>query len=169
MRLAGQVRLRNFLVLAALGVVLVSAGAVGAVMFVGAQAPPAQIPAPNAVPVAAPDAVPEAAPVAPEAAPIVSTPQASGVREVDTLVLSYQGKDIGTDKLKDVTKGKPYKVNLYQDAESTSVDRAKIDLDRDDKWDEKITFAPDKITRQVASKDDEFYDQTLHWNGTAWQ
>ena len=93
---------------------------------------------------------------------------ANAEREADRVALSYIGKDIGTDKLKDVTKGKPFKVNVYQDAGNTSANRAKLDLDRDDKWDEKLTFEPEKITREVAPADDENYTETWHWDGSTW-
>ena len=83
---------------------------------------------------------------------------------------SWQGKDIGGKKKKDVTKGQKCKINLYQDAGNSSVNRLKIDLDRDDKWDEKWTFKDDgSISRKVASKDDEQYDIEQAWSGSAWK
>lgn len=103
-----------------------------------------------------------------ESAPPATPVAATGGREVDTVVLGYQGKNIGSDKLKDVTPGKPYKVNVYQDAGSGSANRAKIDLDRDDKWDEKITFASDGVSREVAPADDEVYSESYRWDGKAW-
>jgi hypothetical protein len=102
------------------------------------------------------------------ASPAPSGPAAGG-RPVDADVMTWRGKDLGTDKKKDVTSGKPYKVNVYQDAGSTTANRAKIDLDRDDKWDEKITFEPTRITREVAPADDEQYTETWHWDGAGWQ
>jgi hypothetical protein len=89
-------------------------------------------------------------------------------REVDKVVLSYVGKPIGADKLKDVTKGKPFKVNVYQDGGSPTANRAKVDLDRDDKWDEKFTFEDGTITRDVAPADDESYTEHLRWDGHGW-
>lgn len=125
-----------------------------------ASAPVAAIEAPVEAPVAATDPVP-AAP-----APAV----AAGARDVDALVLGYQGKDLGSDKAKDVTGGRtPYKVNVYQDAGHPTANRAKIDLDRDEKWDEKVTFEDGKITRQVAPADDENYSQTFHWIDGTWK
>ncbi|MBT3221283.1 MAG: hypothetical protein HN348_19545 [Proteobacteria bacterium] len=97
-----------------------------------------------------------------EASPAAAQPAYHAV------VFGYQGKDIGTTKLKDVTKGKPFKVNVYQDAGSSTVNRAKVDLDRDEKWDEKWTFGTDKVTRQVAPTDDENYTEVWVWNGLDW-
>lgn len=86
-------------------------------------------------------------------------------REVDVLLLlDWNGRSISERKQKDVTKGKPYKVNVYQDVGHDRVNRAKVDLDRDDKWDEKWTFEPDGgVTRQVAPADDESYTVQERW------
>lgn len=71
-------------------------------------------------------------------------------------------------KKKDITKGRPYKINLYQDAGKNSVNRAKVDLDRDDKWDEKWTFDGSNISRKVAPAADESYSESYVWNGAEW-
>jgi hypothetical protein len=89
-------------------------------------------------------------------------------REVDGVVLGYRGRALGSDKLKDVTAGRPYKVNVYQDAGKATANRAKVDLDRDDKWDEKFTFDGDRVERQVAPQDDENYSETWLWDGSGW-
>ena len=89
-------------------------------------------------------------------------------RPVDKDVMQWAGKSLGSDKLKDVTKGRPYKVNLYQDSGKSTMNRAKLDLNRNDKWDEKWTFDGPNITRQVAPADDENYTETYIWNGSAW-
>lgn len=86
-------------------------------------------------------------------------------REVDVLLLlDWTGRSISDRKQKDVTKGKPYKVNVYQDVGHDRVNRAKVDLDRDDKWDEKWTFEADGgVTRKVAPADDESYTVQERW------
>ena len=84
-------------------------------------------------------------------------------------ILGRVGADLGTPKIKDATKGQPYKVNLYQDDGHSTVNRAKVDLDRDDKWDEKWTIDGARISRQVAPADDESYSVEQTWSGTAWQ
>lgn len=103
-----------------------------------------------------------------DSAPPATPVAASGGREVDGIALGYIGKDIGSDKLKDVTPGKAYKVNVYQDPGSSTANRAKIDLDRDDRWDEKLSFAADGVTREVAPKDDEAYSESYTWDGKGW-
>jgi hypothetical protein len=104
-----------------------------------------------------------AAPV-PEAAKVAA---ASGGRPVDDAVLRLlQGP--AQEKIKDATGGTPYKVNLYSD-DRVRWNRVKIDLDRDEKWDEKWTLAADgTIEREVAPNDDEQYSETYLRSGDAW-
>ncbi len=83
------------------------------------------------------------------------------------LVLTWMGKDLGAPKLKDVTKGEPYKINVYQDEGHATANRAKVDRDRDDKWDVTVTFG-DPPSRKVSTQDDEVYDLEEIWNGTEW-
>ena len=97
--------------------------------------------------------------------PAVDTPNQ---RPVDAVVAGMLGKNLGTSKRKDVTRGKPYKVNVYQDDGHTVANRAKVDLDRDDKWDEKWTFADGTISRKVAPNDDEDYTVEQFWQGGDW-
>ena len=98
----------------------------------------------------------------------VAAPELPQMDPVDVALLKWVGKDLGTTKIKDATKGQPFKINVYQDAGSPSANRAKIDLDRDDKWDIKVTFE-EPPTRQVSPKDDEDYTQTQAWTGQAWE
>lgn len=105
---------------------------------------------------------------------LVDTPSPDGVdpasdlRDVDRELLSWAGKDLGRKKIKDARKGRGYKINLYQDAGKTSINRAKVDLDRDDKWDEKWTFDGTNVSRKVAPADDENYTRAYDWSGEAW-
>ena len=103
----------------------------------------------------------------PAAAP---QPQVDGPaeRDVDRAIMQWAGKNLGSDKIKDAVKNQSFKVNLYQDAGQSVMNRAKVDLDRDDKWDEKWTFEGSTITRQVAPNDDENYTETYLWRDKAW-
>lgn len=100
--------------------------------------------------------------------PAQEAPPGPSERDVDRAVMRWAGKDLGSDKIKDASKGQPFKVNLYQDSGQRTMNRAKVDLDRDEKWDEKWTFDGASITRQVAPNDDESYTETYLWNGEAW-
>jgi hypothetical protein len=89
-------------------------------------------------------------------------------RDYDAEVIAWKDKSIASDKEKDVSKGKSYKINVYKDAGQTNVNRAKVDVNRNDKFDEKYTFEPGKITLQRAPADDEQYTETYHWTGSGW-
>jgi hypothetical protein len=104
--------------------------------------------------------------LATDPAPAVAA-AASGGRPVDDAVLrALQGP--AQEKIKDATSGTPYKINLYSD-DRVRWNRVKIDLDRDEKWDEKWTIAADgAIEREVAPADDEVYSETYARSGDAW-
>jgi guanyl-specific ribonuclease Sa len=97
-----------------------------------------------------------------------STPAAAGSRPVDQDMQALL-KSAVQEKIKDGTKGKPYKINLYSD-DGARFNRAKVDLDRDDKWDESWTFKPDGSTeRQVSPADDEKYTELWTLEGGTWR
>jgi hypothetical protein len=113
-------------------------------------------------------------PPVPRPQPPTPTPtpaRASGelaARPYDAEVIAWATRSISGDKQKDVSKGKSYKINVYKDAGHSTVNRAKVDVNRNDKWDEKYSFEPDRITLEIAPADDEQYTQTYHWTGSAW-
>ena len=153
------------MILAGLGGGALCAGVVGAYLVFM----PASKPAPPEPFISVAEESPVGA--APSPQPSVTptaTPTGPGMRPEDVTALEYRGRDIGSDKLKDVSKGRSFKVNVYQDAGHTTANRVKIDLDRDDKWDEKIDFKPEGVIRQVAPNDDENYTQTYHLVDGAW-
>ncbi|MCP4808802.1 MAG: hypothetical protein GY913_01820 [Proteobacteria bacterium] len=86
---------------------------------------------------------------------------------MDDALFRFVGTDLGTDKKKDVLSGAPYKINVYQDAGELTANRAKIDLDRDELWDMKVSLG-DTITRKVSTNDDEAYDIEETWDGQDW-
>ena len=93
-----------------------------------------------------------------------------GLREVDREAFSWQGRTLRSEKVHDATKSKktPYKINVYRDPGHTTVTRLRIDLDRDDRWDEKWTFDGEAVRRLIAPQDDEHYTQTFTWAGNGW-
>jgi hypothetical protein len=52
-------------------------------------------------------------------------------------------------KAKDITGGSGPKINLYDDDQDGKWDRGKVDLDRDDTWDQKWTVKGGKLERKV--------------------
>jgi hypothetical protein len=85
-------------------------------------------------------------------------------------VLKWQNVSIPASKKKDTTRGLPFKVNIYQDDPGAGVNRAKLDLDRDDAWDEKFTFEPGGgVLRKVSPADDENYSELYRLGDTGWE
>lgn len=168
---AGRMKLNNFILLAA----ALTAGLIAFAWFSfsGDEAGPRTTPAPVTRPEVPPPVTQAEVPPPTTPPPAVEPPApAEGgtpPRQVDRITLGFRGKDLRTDKWKDATKGEPYKVNLYQDPGFATTNRAKLDLDRDDKWDEKWTFDGENVVREVAPADDEKYTERYSWTGEAWQ
>lgn len=163
---AGKMKLQNFMLIG--GLVLIGGGVAAYSLWPAAAPSPATPPQPAAQrtqPTQPQSTAPQTE--TPTAATTPPVPQPAG-RAVDREVMAYLGKSISGDKIKDATKGRPYKVNLYQDAGNATVNRAKIDLDRDEKFDEKWTFDGPNISRKVAPADDENYTETYVWGGSDW-
>lgn len=90
------------------------------------------------------------------------------LRDMDQKILAAAAAGVSGDKAKDAIKGGAYKVNLYRDSGKSAVNRAKVDLDRDEKWDEKWTWDGGAVERQVAPADDEKYTEIYVLSGRAW-
>ncbi len=103
--------------------------------------------------------------VAPQPAAATNGPSE---RPADQAVMRFFNKNLGSKKRKDVSSGQPFKINVYQDAGESAANRAKIDLDRDGKWDEKWTFKGSEISRKVSTQDDDNYDKKYVWQKGAW-
>ena len=104
-----------------------------------------------------------------DAATIKGTEEtAPGLRAVDTTMMDLLQSVRPTAKVKDATKGKSYKINLYAD-DGKRFNRAKVDLDRDDAWDESWTIrSPNDVERQVSTKDNGTYDLTFALTPSGW-
>jgi len=152
MPLAGRMKLNTFIAMLAAGVATCGAAAV----IVGPLVLPEPEPAPAVV-----------APV--KTSTTTSAVTASSSATPEAVVMQYAAMNLGMNKKKDVTAGKPFKINLYQDDGHSVMNRAKIDLDRDDKWDEKWTFDGGTITRKVSPADDERYTVEQTWSGSEWR
>jgi hypothetical protein len=160
--LAGRIKLRSFLA------IIVGIGCAG--VFLLFKACKSSDPPPRPEQVLAkkpPEPTPTPDPKPPEPTPTPASNEMAA-RPYDAEVIAWSKKPISGDKVKDASKGKPYKINLYKDAGKPTVNRAKVDANRNDKFDDKYTFEEGKITLQVAPADDEKYTKTYHWTGTAW-
>ena len=97
------------------------------------------------------------------------TTNADGLRPVDQKIIGQLASPASGDKIKDAFSKESYKVNFYREASEQTWSRLKVDLNRNEKWDEKWDVANGQpVKRQVASKDDENYDQTFVWKNGKW-
>ena len=98
--------------------------------------------------------------------------EGGALRPMDREILERARQPIPGAKVKDALPGRPFKVNLYRDDGHAKVNRLKIDLDRDDKWDEKWTLSEEggreEVKRQVAPADDENYSAEYRLRADAW-
>jgi hypothetical protein len=94
------------------------------------------------------------------------------LRDMDSRILARARQGMSGDKVKDAFKGEAWKVNLYSDSQNGTVERLKLDLNRNEKWEEKWTFEKDgadtKVKRQVAPADDENYSVEYRLLGGKW-
>jgi hypothetical protein len=97
-----------------------------------------------------------------------TTTSTSSLPTIDQDVLAVVAKTRVQEKVKDASAGKPYKINLYSD-DGKRFTRAKVDLDRDEKWDESWTFGADGSTeKKVSDNDNDSYDRTLRLYDGKW-
>lgn len=99
------------------------------------------------------------------------SPVNSAGRSADQAVVEFLNRQPNAtgDRIKDAFPRESFKVNIYRDGDSQTWTRLKIDLDRDEKDDEKWTLnngQPDK--RQVSTRDDGNYDREYRWRGAQW-
>ena len=145
---------RTFRNLALAGVAIVVAGGIAAVFASGSDEDNVQTASPK----------PAAAGVAAKASAASQRPS-----DYQAYLTRTLGRPAGAGaKQKDALgRGHP-KVNVYE--ERAVWGRAKVDLDRDDKWDEKWTyFADGRVEKKVAPADDERYTETYSLSNGAWQ
>ncbi len=112
----------------------------------------------------------DAAAVPPDAPTMPVIPAAdNALRPADRDLLEALRRPATTSRIKDAFPGRPHKISLYCDTPGQGWNRAKIDLNRNNKWDEKITIVNgEPVKRVVASQDDENYDLEYRWLGGRW-
>lgn len=94
------------------------------------------------------------------------------LRPMDQQILDYLAKPATTDKVKDAFPGQTWKANIYRENGAAKFNRVKIDLNRNEKWDEKWSVETDGgqevIKRQVAPADDEKYTEEYRLKAGKW-
>jgi hypothetical protein len=106
---------------------------------------------------AKPTATPTPTPI-PTPIPTLTQPsdEPIALRPEDQKIIDLFNKPATSDKLKDAVPG-AWKVNIYRENGAAKFNRAKIDLNKNEKWDEKWSMDGDVLKRQVAPYDDENY------------
>lgn len=101
--------------------------------------------------------------VAPKARP-VSWPVA-----IDEVLLAASQSPAKNGRVRDQDPTAPYKINIYQDADRATANRAKVDLDRDGRWDIKVEF-PERGVVQLkhAPNDDDVHNQRYRFTTDGW-
>lgn len=92
------------------------------------------------------------------------TPTPTRIGGVALKVVAAMGGRASAKKVKDLYRGAGAKVNLYDDDGDGVWDRAKIDLDRDDNWDEKLSRKAAGMERKVEASGEVFV-----LSGDAWK
>lgn len=166
-------RYKTFRNLAVAGVVCAGAGGLYLVSRGGSDPEAASYIAPDPNPAPATRRVADVPPPALPQPSDATDASPDALRPMDGEILDRVAKGISGGKGKDAIKGRAWKVNLYQDEGHSRVNRLKIDLDRDDKWDEKWTFLTEggqvAVKRQVAPNDDEAYTDEYLLDGERWR
>lgn len=89
-----------------------------------------------------------ATPTANPVAPAADAPAEPFAAQLDAVAKMMLGERAASTKLKDVFKGNGPKVNLYDDDKDGHWDRAKVDFDRDEVDDEKLTVKGGVLERK---------------------
>ncbi|MBI3725201.1 hypothetical protein HY251_14820 [bacterium] len=90
------------------------------------------------------------------------------LRDFDRKIVAFFGKPATGDKIKDALGKSGPKVNVTAENGSGSWNHAKVDLNRNEKWDEKWDWKDGRVSRKVAPADDESYTRSFHLDGDAW-
>jgi len=83
--------------------------------------------------------------------------------------LAWRGRSVGAVGVADASKGRPYRIAVFQDVGQPTVNRVKVDADRDGIWDDELTFAPGSALMQHAPAGDGKLIETYRWTGSGWR
>jgi hypothetical protein len=94
---------------------------------------------------------------------VSATPAKSGDAEFADVAHKILHERASDKKIKDLHDGSGPKINLYDDDGDGKWDRAKVDRDRDDTWDESWTAKDGTVERKLAPN-----DKILYFKDGAW-
>ena len=108
----------------------------------------------------APDRIAEVPEVeSPRPRGVVGDPNQGGTNADKRAIEAANAKAQPNSKKKDALEGKGWKINLYEETGDDHYDRAKIDRDRDETWDEKWSWKEGRWEKDEGA---------LIWKGGAW-
>lgn len=146
------------------GALCVAAGAAGAAMTCSGRSSPAVATAEPKLTASSPPR--EAAAVTRlTAAPSV---EAAALRPMDKALLDKVHEPLRADHQSDAFPQQAYRVNVYQEAGHTTPNRLEVDLNRNEKWDERWTIEGAAIKREVAPADDENFTREYVLENGSW-
>lgn len=151
------------------GLLMVGAGVAGAALASrGSDVPSATAALATAEPTATQPR--EAAPAvkAATAKPSASAEATTALRPMDKALLDKLHEPLRADAQKDAFPQQAYRVNVYQEAGHATPNRLEVDLDRNDKWDERWTVDGAAIKREVAPAGDENFTREYALENGAW-
>ena len=93
-------------------------------------------------------------------------------RNVDIAVMEWRGQDIGEgNRRPDVDKKAPFKITVFQDKGHETVNRVKVDLERNGVWDEGWAFrgAHGKILLKKDPAPDGKFRKIYEWHKGSWK
>lgn len=146
------------------GVLCVAAGAVGAAMTCsGKTAPAAATPEPRPTVTSPPrEAAVVTRPIA------TASSEVAALRPMDKALLDKVHEPLRADQQRDAFPQQAYRVNVYQEAGHTTPNRLEVDLNRNEKWDERWTIEGAAVKRQVAPADDENFTREYVLENGSW-
>jgi hypothetical protein len=105
--------------------------------------------------------------------PVAPTPPPPPIdlRDLDRQILGVVAApaNIQGRVARDITSGKPMRVQVFKNYNQTAVERVQIDFDRDDQWDEKWSVRGQEVSRAVSPKDDGKYSERYALKNGKWQ
>lgn len=150
------------------GVLCVAAGAAGAAMTCsGKPSAAAATPEPKLTASSPRSSGPREAAAINPVAP-APTAEVAALRPMDKALLDKVHEPLRADHQTDAFPQQAYRVNVYQEAGHTTPNRLEVDLNRNEKWDERWTIEGAAVKRQVAPADDENFTREYVLENGSW-
>lgn len=94
--------------------------------------------------------------------------EVAALRAMDKALLDKLHEPLHAASQKDAFPQQAYRVNVYQEAGHDTPNRLEVDLNRNEKWDERWTVEGTHIKREVAPADDENFTRVYSLENGSW-